>query len=204
MGAALACCGKVGHLGVTAEDIAGRCGMSLSTFYRYFVGVEECLEQAYEEQVMGLLQQPLMPTENATAQLAQALERLAAFIVEDPLRARAVLVEARLAAGPPFQRRQQFLARLSAWLDALCRPEAGRRPPAVAATFLVGGIEQLAIQALSRNRPHKFADDIPGLVFLIASTYGMSAAGVGGPEVAGDPKRPAQPNAEGFSTLPKA
>jgi len=83
-------------------------------------------------------------------------------------------MEARLAAGPPFQCRQECLKRLGDVLDAACRREGRQEPPSSAGLFLVGGVEQLAIRALNADRPEDFAADVPGITVLIVRTYGLA------------------------------
>jgi len=174
MEAALTCFGELGLVGVSAEEIAGRCGRSEATFSRYFGSSEECLRIAFGIKTDWLAGQLLECSNDALTNVERAIVRLADFMAEQSRCARAILIEARTVAGPTRRFREDLLERLATGLDRTCRREARCDPPALAGVFIVGAVEQFAVAALAEGRPAALIGAVPELTELISRAYGLS------------------------------
>jgi len=167
--------GERGYGESSVQAVLERAGASRDRFYRHFKNKQACFEFAYEAELEGLhgrLQAVAMgcPSwrEGLRAGLAELLDRVAA----EPLRARALLVEA-IGAGPALAaRHEEYVGRFAQLLDR-ARAESGARRSATPRTaeLLVGAIEG-ALRRLALSGAAPQAESLlPGLAYLVVLNY---------------------------------
>lgn len=112
------------------------------------------------------------------AGLRAGLNDLGLFVLEEPLLAIGLLVEAQAAAEPVQAQRREMIKRLTRAVDSARRENESRHsPPPIAAEFMVLAIEHSAVAALENGAPEAFAAAVPELAYLtVAPFFGRSAA----------------------------
>ncbi len=109
------------------------------------------------------------PGEQASA---ASLARLLRTVAEQPLLAKALLIEVRAARGQAWAKHQQIVERLAAAVDS-GRHEPGARPTATALTaqFVVGAIEEAICTEIGAGRTAKVERLLPDLAHLGVLNY---------------------------------
>jgi AcrR family transcriptional regulator len=174
--AALEVSGEVGYCDLTVESILLRCGANRTLFYRTFADKAECYACAYAETSELLAAELLSAGADAPSWLAgfrQALERLASFMEAEPLLARGLLAESRIAGPEPFAKRIEVFERLSRAIDCARREtlESRHSPPPITASFILSAIEAVVLQSLTAADGVRFRQQIGTLVHLAGLFY---------------------------------
>lgn len=167
--------GEIGYTELTVKRLTERARVSRARFYRAFAGKEECYLEG-ERQVFSRLEAELRAPCAGEGEWARALEaslgRLAAFIEAEPLLAKGVLVESRIAGGAALEVRLEVSERLSRAIDAARRENQSRQsPPPITARFILSAIEESAVGSLVAGRPERFAAAVPDLVRIARAVY---------------------------------
>jgi AcrR family transcriptional regulator len=177
--AALEACGEVGYPKLTVEKIIDRASVSRAAFYRLYDSKADCFAKAYAAEADVLVARVLASCRSASEWkqgLDAALAELNELATADPLLANALVAQVRIAGGPAMDKRSDVLKTLAAAMDA-ARSESPHSPPAIAASFVVGGIEGALLEALVRGAPAEFAKALPALRFIaLAAFFGPEAA----------------------------
>jgi AcrR family transcriptional regulator len=165
--------GEQGYAKATVREVTERARITQDRFHRRFGGKEACFARAYGEAAGRLASQVL----EACAEAAEwregfrlGLAELLRFVAEQPLMARALLLEVRAARGEAWAAHQQIVDRLTAALDT-AREEPGARPNATHMTsgFVAGAIEESLCLELAAGRAdgaELLIDDFTRLAFL--------------------------------------
>lgn len=174
--------GERGYSAATVQEVAERARITYDRFHRRFGSKEECFAQAYEAAAERLCDELLETGRDAVSWrkgFRAALATLLRFVAEQPLLAKALLVEVKAARGQAWVKHQQVAERLTAALDA-ARREPGARPSATAMTagFMVGAIEESLCIELAAGRAAQVEWLLPDLMQLaVLQFFGESAAG---------------------------
>lgn len=175
MGAMLLACGELGFRQVTVEEVLGRYGGYRAQFYRRFTNLGECYTAAYEAEAEKLCEQLLEAGAGEPSWrrgLDAALRLLAGFVREQPLVARALLVDVHIAGGPALAKRKEIFERLSRALDGARRETESRHsPPPLTALFMVSAVEASVVSALIAGEPQRFEEALPEIVEMIGAAY---------------------------------
>lgn len=175
MAAALGAAGELGYRNVSAATVERRAGESEGELERRFGSFAECFTAAYAaeaERLVGRLLAAAAPQPSWRRGLRAALDELAAYVVEDPRLARALLIEVHVAGPPATDRRAELVERLATAIDRGRQGDAdGDAPPPLTAAFMAGAIESAIVSALVNERPETFAGAVPELEQLIAAAY---------------------------------
>ncbi|HWB69686.1 MAG TPA: TetR/AcrR family transcriptional regulator [Solirubrobacterales bacterium] len=135
---------KRGFRATTVDDLLSAGGVGVSNFYSLFDGKEDCFVAAFDRVVAGVRARILDELEGAEdwAEGAYiALRRVLRTVLEEPLEARLVLVEAQSAGAGP-------IGRYNALLDEAVALVAGARELYPAARELPASFEQTAVSGL--------------------------------------------------------
>lgn len=172
----------VGYAGMTVAQVISRAKVSRKTFYDVFVDREDCFLAAFDEAVA----QGRVLAVDAYEQEADwregmraALERLLAFMDEEPGLARLCIVEA-LAAGPRvLEHRARVLDELAAAVDlGRSAGNAAREPPEVTAEGVVGAVFAVIHTRLLEGQRKPLSNLLAPLMSMIVLPYlGTRAAG---------------------------
>jgi AcrR family transcriptional regulator len=175
MDSMLDACGESGYRQVTVEDLCHPCGGSGLHFYRHFASKADCFAAAYRRESHRLTES-LAPLEAGPLDgrgLQKALERLASFVAEEPLRAKALFVEVHVAGGDALGIRREVFERLSHALDKAGRETGSRHSaPPIAGEFMINVIDQAVSSALVDDDAGEFSRVVPELTDFVCLAFG--------------------------------
>ncbi len=165
--------GELGYAKTTVREVAERARITQDRFHRRFGTKEACFARAYEDAAERLGAQVLEACREAGGWregFRVGLAELLRFVAEQPLQAKALLLEVRAARGAAWEAHQRQVARVVGALDS-ARAEPGARPDSnpMTAGFIAGAIEEsLSIEiAAGRAEAAQFLlDDLTRLAFL--------------------------------------
>jgi AcrR family transcriptional regulator len=167
--------GARGYDKATVQEVLERSGISRDRFQRHFGGKEACFAQAYEMAVDRICAEVLEASREAESWRAgfrAALSRLLRTVAEQPLLAKALLIEVRAARGQAWTKHQQAIERLAKAVDS-ARQERGARPTATALTaqFVVGAVEEAICAEIGAGRAATVERLLPDLMHLAVLNY---------------------------------
>jgi AcrR family transcriptional regulator len=167
--------GARGYEKASVQEVAERAGISRDRFHRRFGGKDECFGQAYEAAAERLCDDLLEACRSAGSWrvgFRAALAELLRFVAEQPLLAKALLIEVRAARGQAWVKHQQVVERLTAAVDA-ARSEPGALPSAspMTAGFMVGAIEESISLEIGAGRTAGVEQLLPDLAHLVVLNY---------------------------------
>lgn len=167
---------KRGYGDVTVELIVKRAHVSYKTFYKHFASKEECFFALFdsaaataEKAVADKLAAEQRPW---AEQVVVALRTLTELIVDQPIIARAVIVEAP-TVGPAILERYDRLAKSLVPLFRAGRelnPRGGELPATIEDT-LAGSVFWSAYQHLIVGEAERLPELLPGVIELVLRTY---------------------------------
>lgn len=165
--------GEQGYANTTVREVAERARITQDRFHRRFGSKEACFARAYEEaaerfgaEVLAACRDAAGWREGFRAGLAELLR----FVAEQPMLAKALLLEVRAARGDAWAVHQRQVERLTTALDS-ARGEPGARPNAnpMTAGFIAGAIEESLSIELAAGRGaevQRLLPDLTRLAFL--------------------------------------
>ena len=167
--------GARGYEKASVQEVLERSGISRERFQRHFGGKEACFAQAYEMAVDRICAEVLEVARGAESWRAgfrAALARLLRTVAEQPLLAKALLIEVRAARAQAWAKHQQAVGRLAMAVDS-ARQERGARSTATALTsqFVTGAIEEAICTEIGAGRAATVERLLPDLMHLAVLTY---------------------------------
>lgn len=173
--AMLLAAGAEGYEAATLQEVASRAGVTRAQLQRRFGSREECFAGAYEEAAEELVERLLEAGRRAPSWrlgLRAALGELLRFVAEQPLLAKALLIEVRAARGAAWATHQRLVDRLVKAIDtAREEPGALRSTSAMTAGFMVGAIEESITLEIGAGRAGEAERLLPGLAHLVVLNY---------------------------------
>jgi AcrR family transcriptional regulator len=173
--AMLLAAGELGYGGATVQEVAKRAGISRDRFLRHFGGKEACFAEAYGQAADALCEDLLEAGRGAEAWrqgFRAALAELLRFVAEQPLLAKALLIEVRAARGQAWVKHQQVVERLTEAVDTARRePDALPSATAFTAGFTVGAVEESVALEIGAGRAAEAERLLPGLLHLAVLNY---------------------------------
>ena len=167
--------GARGYEQATVQEVAERSGITRDQFHRRFGGKDECFGPAYEGAAERLCEDLLEAGRGADdwrLGFRAALAELLRFVAEQPLLAKALLIEVRAARGHAWAVHQQVVERLIAAVDsARSQPDALPSASPMTAGFMVGAIEESISLEIGAGRAAKVETLLPDLSHLVALNY---------------------------------
>ena len=162
--------GELGYGKATVREVAERARITQDRFHRRFGSKEACFSRAYAEAAERLASQLFEACRDAASWregFRAGLAELLRFVAEQPLTAKALLLEVRAARGEAWVIHQQIVGRLTAALDA-ARDAQGARPDAtpMVAGFMAGAIEESISIEIAAGRAADVERLLPGLTRL--------------------------------------
>lgn len=165
--------GERGYANTTVREVAERARITQERFHRRFGSKEACFAVAYEGAADRLAGELLHACDGAAGwrdAFEAALARLLRFVAEEPVTAKALLLEVRAARGEAWVKHQELSKRLAAALDG-ARGEPGARPSVTPMTtgFVAGAIEEslcIEIAAGRAEAVERLLPDLTRLAFL--------------------------------------
>jgi AcrR family transcriptional regulator len=167
--------GALGYEKATVQEVAERAGISRDRFHRRFGGKDECFGQAYEEAAERLCEDLLEAGRKADSWrlgFRAALAELLRTVAEQPLLAKALLIEVRAARGRAWAKHQQVVERLTEAIDsARAEPGATSSASPMTAGFMVGAIEESISLEIGAGRAAEVERLLPDLAHLVVLNY---------------------------------
>jgi AcrR family transcriptional regulator len=172
---ALKVAGELGWRRLSVAAVASRAGISRARFYRLFADREECLAAAHRRRTQGLLEG--LPDDLDAAAARRALSRLAEMAETEPLLARGLLAETRLAGGAVSASREEVFERLTRAVRDACRETTKPRhsPPPIAAQFILAALQSAVVEATAREDPRPLGNRIDALCEVAVRAFGGRA-----------------------------
>jgi AcrR family transcriptional regulator len=172
--AALRGCAELGYANLTVQAVLDRTGASRSRFYREFDNLGACYASAYAKEI-ELLSERVLPgcVDGWENGLDHALGVVRKLVEDDPLLARALIVEVHVAGEPAIAKKREVWERLSHALDGARRETTKPRhsPPPLTAAFMLSAIESAMCQFLLNGAREDFGQTVSALRDLIVETY---------------------------------
>lgn len=167
--------GALGYEKASVQEIVDRTGVSRDQFHRLFGSKDECFAQAYEAAADRLVEDLLEAGRAGVSWrlgFRAALAELLRFVAEQPLLAKALLIEVRAARGQAWAKHQQSVERLIAAIDtARLEPEALPSTSAMTAGFMIGAIEESISLEIGAGRAAEVERLLPDLSHLVALNF---------------------------------
>lgn len=172
-----------GYVAMTIEDICRAAGVSRRTFYEHFRNKEDVFLAAYDTvaaQILTHVSVAYTTGDTATERVRSALRAFLDFLASEPAFADMCIVEV-LAAGPrALERRASAMRGFSQLFVRAAEEELGdtcRRPPALVAETIVGGVYEVVYARIQQGRTEELPELLPELLYSILVAYA-------GPDVA--------------------
>jgi len=167
--------GARGYDKATVQEVLERSGISRERFWRRFGGKEGCFAQAYEMAADRICAEALEAGREATSWRAgfrAALAHLLKTVAEQPLLAKALVIEVRAARGQAWAKHQQLIERFARAVDS-ARLQPGSRPTVtpLTAQFVVGAIEESLATEIGAGRTATVERLLPDLAHLAVLNY---------------------------------
>ncbi len=167
--------GARGYEKASVQEVLERSGISRARFQSGFGDKEACFALAYEMAADRLCAEVLEAAKGAESWRAgfrAALAALLRTVAEQPLLAKALLIEVRAARGGAWAKHQQSIERLAEAVDS-ARDEPGARAGATALTaqFVVGAIEEAICTEIGAGRTATVERLLPDLAHLAVLQY---------------------------------
>jgi AcrR family transcriptional regulator len=167
--------GAKGYDKATVQEVLERSGISRDRFQRRFGGKEACFAQAYEmaaDRICAEVLEAGREAESWRAGFRAALARLLRTVAEQPLLAKALLIEVRAARGQAWDKHQQLVERFARAIDsARHEPNARATVTPLTAQFVVGAIEESLTTEIGAGRTATVERLLPDLAHLAVLNY---------------------------------
>ncbi|HKT82829.1 MAG TPA: TetR/AcrR family transcriptional regulator [Solirubrobacterales bacterium] len=166
--------GARGYDKATVQEVLERSGISRDRFQRRFGNKQACFAQAYEMAADRLCAEVLeagRTAESWRAGFRAALARLLKTVAEQPLLAKALLIEVRAARGRAWAKHQQLIERFAAAVDSARREPGASPTTALTAQFVVGAIEESIVTEIGAGRTATVERLLPDLAHLAVLNY---------------------------------
>jgi len=162
--------GEKGYAKTTVRSVAERARTTEDRFHRRLGTKEQCFARAYAEaaqQLAAEVREAALAADSWRGAFRAGLAELLRFAAEQPLKARALLLEVRAARGAAWVTHQEMVDRVIAAL-ATARAEPGARADAspMTAGFVAGAIEESLSIELAAGRAAKVERLLPDLTHL--------------------------------------
>jgi AcrR family transcriptional regulator len=171
----------VGYAAMSVEDIIGTAGVSRRTFYDHFKSKEDAFIAALDAVGTDLVERMRSATANSqdfAGCVRSCLGTFLFFLADEPRYADLLIVEA-MAAGPAaIERRNKLLKAFSEMLHAGAdKVPDGRRPPALTAETIAGGIYEVVYSRVLEGQARQLPSLLPDLTYSVIQPYiGHAAA----------------------------
>lgn len=167
--------GDKGYDKATVQEVLERSGISRDSFQRRFGGKEACFAEAYEmaaDRVCAEVLEAGRSAESWRAGFRTALAQLLRTVAEQPLLARALLIEVRAARGEAWAKHQQLVERFARVVDS-ARAQRRARPTVtpLTAQFVVGAIKETLATEVAAGRAAEVERLLPDLAHLAVLNY---------------------------------
>ena len=145
-----------GYADTTIADIVREAAVSRRSFYEHFATKADCLLALYEaasEQALVVLIGAVDPLQPWQTQVEHAVTAYLDFLAQDPALLKTLFVEILGLGLPGLAVRRKVNAQIAGFISAATVGEQGVTLPPELAMTVVGGINELILQAIEEDRP---------------------------------------------------
>lgn len=172
-----------GYAETTVADIVREAGVSKRTFYQHFSTKQDCLlalYQAASQAALMVLRSAVDTKKDWASQVEHALGTYLACLASQPRLLRTLFIEILHLGQPGLAVRRAMYQELADFIVQVVpdsRPETDRQamPMATLAMAIVGGINELALEAIENDRADRLADLTPAASWLVRSVLAAPA-----------------------------
>ena len=173
--AVLLAVGEQGFGDTCIRDVLARAGVSRARFHKTFESMDDCFALAYEieaERLCGAIlaagRRGIGWREGFGAALAELLD----FVAAEPLRARALMLEARAARGRAWAKNEEVVERLTRAVDSARRETGSRhRAPLLTGKLMVGAIESSVLRLIIAGEEARAPSLLADLAHFVVRNY---------------------------------
>lgn len=169
-----------GYADTTIADIVREAAVSRRSFYEHFATKADCLLALYEsasEQALVVLIGAVDPLQPWQTQVEHAVTAYLDFLADDPALLKTLFIEI-LGLGPPgLAVRRKVNAQIAGFISATTVGEHGARLSPELAMTVVGGINELILQAIEEHRSSDLRRLVQPATRLIHAVATGGAAG---------------------------
>jgi AcrR family transcriptional regulator len=179
--AVLLAVGEQGYGQTCIRDVLTRAGVSRARFHRTFASMDDCFATAYEmeaERLCGAILAAGRRRSSWCEGFGAALAELLDFVAAEPLRARALMLEALAARGRAWAKHEEVVERLTRALEsARHETESRHRAPLLTGKLMVGAIESSVLGLIIAGEEARAPSLLPDLAhFVVRNYFGEEAA----------------------------
>jgi AcrR family transcriptional regulator len=161
-----------GYAGTTIEEIVGRAGVSLSTFYEHFDGKEEVVLAALDAgraRLFALSYPAYRRAKEWPGAAGASFEAMFAFLAAEPSLARMAMVEIYASGSKALDRRDDTIEALQRFLEP--GYQISPQTPPIAAEAIGGAIYALAYEQIRREGPESLPRVAPMATYLALAPF---------------------------------
>ncbi|MDH6594735.1 AcrR family transcriptional regulator [Variovorax sp. TBS-050B] len=173
-----------GYADTTIADIVREAAVSRRTFYEHFATKAECLVALYEaasKQALRAVSEAFDPAQPWHAQVERAITAYFDYLAQDPVLLRTLFVEILGLGMPGLAARRRVNAEIASFIQAAINGSAGGQGGPAAhltgemAMTVVGGINELVLQAIEEDRAGALNQLVPPATRLVRAVAAESA-----------------------------
>ena len=173
-----------GYADTTIADIVREAAVSRRTFYEHFTTKSECLIALYEaasKLALRAVSEAFDPAQPWHAQVERAITAYFDYLAQDPALLRTLFVEILGLGMPGLAARRRVNGEIAGFIQAAINSGDGAHSGPVAhltsemAMTVVGGINELVLQAIEQDRVGELGQLVPPATRLVRAVAAESA-----------------------------
>ncbi len=164
-----------GFAAITVREIADQAAVSLDAFYAHFIDKEDAFLVAYEvghQKSLAVVERAFNEAPDWQHGVCAGLDALFDFLACEPTFAHLALVDALLATPRTAERARKGVGAYERMItDGLAEMPISKRPPALAAAAIAGGIFELCSTHVMQQRIAALPDLTPAAMYFALAPF---------------------------------
>lgn len=173
-----------GYADTTIADIVREAAVSRRSFYEHFTTKADCLIALYEVasgQALQVLSDAVDPGQPWQAQVEHAVTAYLDFLAQDPALLKTLFVEILGLGLPGLAVRRRMNLQIAGFVQLSTRGDGGAPLSAELAMTVVGGINELILQAIEQDRSGDLRALVGSATQMIRAVAGGDRSRLAGP-----------------------
>ncbi|CAN7251314.1 TetR/AcrR family transcriptional regulator [Variovorax paradoxus] len=167
-----------GYADTTIADIVREAAVSRRTFYEHFTTKSECLIALYEaasKLALRAVSEAFDPAQPWHAQVERAITAYFDYLAQDPALLRTLFVEILGLGMPGLAARRRVNGEIAGFIQAAINNGPAAHLTSEMAMTVVGGINELVLQAIEQDRVGELGQLVPPATRLVRAVAAESA-----------------------------
>jgi AcrR family transcriptional regulator len=167
-----------GYADTTIADIVREAAVSRRTFYEHFTTKSECLIALYEaasKLALRAVSEAFDPAQPWHAQVERAITAYFDYLAQDPALLRTLFVEILGLGMPGLAARRRVNGEIAGFIQAAINSGPAAHLTSEMAMTVVGGINELVLQAIEQDRVGELGQLVPPATRLVRAVAAESA-----------------------------